>query len=71
MVPILPCDAEAALWRGQERARLERTGKTLARADGEIAAVAATRVLMLVTRNTTDYQHIGTLRTENWFQPEP
>lgn len=69
--PILPYDAEAALWLGQERARLERTGKTLARADGEIAAVAATRGLILVTRNTTDYQHISTLRTENWFQPQP
>lgn len=64
---ILPYDIKAASWLGQERARLMREGKTLPRPDGQIAAVAITHELTLVTRNIADFQHIDGLRLENWF----
>ncbi|MEO5335667.1 MAG: PIN domain-containing protein [Magnetospirillum sp. WYHS-4] len=48
---LLPFDAKAALWLGRERARLASLGRTVGRADGEIAAIAATNGLILVTRN--------------------
>ncbi|NOU22020.1 MAG: type II toxin-antitoxin system VapC family toxin [Methyloglobulus sp.] len=65
---ILPFDQLAASWYGKERARLQRQGKTCAYADGEIAAIAVTRQLTLVTRNTQDFEHFQNLALQNWFE---
>jgi tRNA(fMet)-specific endonuclease VapC len=65
---LLPFDARCALWLGRERARLAALGLLAPRADGEIAAVAATQDLVLVTRNTTDFRQFQGLRLENWFE---
>ena len=54
-LPILPYDAEAAAWHGRERARLERTGRKVTFADGQIAAIAAVNELVVVTRNARDF----------------
>lgn len=67
-LPVLPYDAEAAQWHARERARLERAGRTRPFADGTIAAVAATRNLILVTRNTDDFVGFDGLHIENWFE---
>lgn len=64
---ILPFDARCALWLGRERARLTHLGKPAPRTDGEIAAIAATNGLVLVTRNVADFQHFTGLQVENWF----
>ncbi|MEQ1637544.1 MAG: type II toxin-antitoxin system VapC family toxin [Methylococcales bacterium] len=64
---ILPFDQAAADWYTKERARLHRLGKPCAYADGEIAAIAATQNLTLVTRNTLDFEHFQYLNLENWF----
>jgi len=64
---ILPFDQAAADWYGKERARLKRDGKTCTYADGEIAAIAATRNLTLVTRNTQDFENFQQLALINWF----
>lgn len=64
---VLPYDDKAALWLGLERARLQAKGLTVSRPDGEIAAVAITQGLTLVTRNVPDFRHIQALRIENWF----
>ncbi len=37
-------------------------------ADGEIAAVAVTNQLVLVTRNSRDFERFDNLRLENWFE---
>jgi tRNA(fMet)-specific endonuclease VapC len=65
---LLPFDARGGLWLGRERARLAGLGLPAPRADGEIAAVAATQDLILVTRNTADFRQFLGLRLENWFE---
>jgi tRNA(fMet)-specific endonuclease VapC len=65
---ILPYDQAAANWYAVERARLQRQGKTCAYADGEIAAIAVTQKLTLVTRNTQDFENFQNLALQNWFE---
>ena len=65
---ILPFDQAAADWFAKERARLQRQGQTCAYADGEIAAVAVTQNLTLVTRNTKDFGSFKNLVLQNWFE---
>ena len=65
---LLPFDVRCGLWLGRERARLAGLGLPAPRAEGEIAAVAATQDLILVTRNTADFRQFHSLRLENWFE---
>ncbi|MEP0548082.1 MAG: type II toxin-antitoxin system VapC family toxin [Rhodothermales bacterium] len=67
-LPVLPYDAEAAQWHARQRARLEAQGKPRPALDGMIAAVAASRGLILVTRNTGDFAGYDGLHVENWFE---
>ena len=66
-LPIVPYDAAAAAWHGEERARLQAVGLVPAYADGQIAAVAKVNGLILVTRNLVNFQHFQGLEAENWF----
>jgi tRNA(fMet)-specific endonuclease VapC len=66
---ILPFDQAAADWFGKERARLKLQGKTSAYADCEIAAIAVSQNLTLVTRNTKDFENFQGLVLDNWFEP--
>ncbi|NJL54268.1 type II toxin-antitoxin system VapC family toxin [bacterium] len=68
-MPILPYDEAAATWHAAERSRLSLLGRTPAFADGQIAAIAATQGLILVTRNERDYQPFANLQLANWFAP--
>jgi tRNA(fMet)-specific endonuclease VapC len=65
---VLPYDQTAADWYAKERARLHQQGKTRAYADGEIAAIAVTQNLILVTRNTQDFENFQNLVLQNWFE---
>lgn len=65
-IPILPYDAGAAAWHAGERARLAQAGVPPPFADGQIAAVAATNDLVLVTFNGEDYAAFRDLRVEDW-----
>jgi tRNA(fMet)-specific endonuclease VapC len=67
-VPILPYDQEAAQWFASERARLSSIGLSPSYADGQIAGVAASRGLILVTRNVRDFENFENLRIANWFE---
>jgi tRNA(fMet)-specific endonuclease VapC len=63
---VLPYDAQAAAWHARERARLKASGRIPPFVDGQIAAVAATQNLRLVTLNEADYMHFSGLVLENW-----
>lgn len=65
--PILPYDAQAALWHATERARLVRLGQPPSFADGQIAATAQVNNLIIVTANTPDFSMFQDLQVENWF----
>ena len=64
---ILPYSAEAAEWHATERARLAANGLTPPFADGQIAAIAQTNKLTLVSRNIADFKHFSGLKVQNWF----
>ena len=65
-IPMLPYDRAAAEWHARERARLEAAGHPPPFADGQIASIAATRDLVLVTRNIKDYAAFEGLTVEDW-----
>lgn len=66
-LPILPYDERAAEWHGAERARLERAGRPAPFVDGQIAAIAATSGIPLVTANPTDFKWFKGLHVLNWI----
>jgi tRNA(fMet)-specific endonuclease VapC len=63
---ILPYDAQAAAWHAGERARLDARGRTRPLVDGQIAAIARSRGLVLVTGNPADYRDFDGLAIEDW-----
>lgn len=65
-LPILPYDPAAALWHADERARMSLAGQMPPFADGQIAAIAATHDLVLVTFNTADYAAFQGLTLVDW-----
>ena len=67
-LPILPFGEAAGRWFARERVRLERIGQEPSLADGMIAATAAANDLILVTRNTSDFERFDGLHVENWFE---
>jgi len=64
---LLPYDKQASLWHANERTRLTNIGKPPAFVDSQIAAIAASNDLTLVTRNIKDFERFKGLRLENWF----
>lgn len=64
--PILPYDEAAADWHGRERARLEDQGRPKPFVDGQIAAIAFTRALTLVTTNAKDFRSFDGLDVVDW-----
>ena len=69
-MPILEYDQHAAEWHALERTRLVAKGETPPFSDGQIAGIAATQGLILVTRNTSDFERFKGLHIENWFDAE-
>lgn len=66
---VLLFDEPCAETFGQVRARLLKTGITVSATDMQIAAVALTHDLTLVTHNVRDFRAIPDLRIEDWLQP--
>lgn len=64
--PILDYGFRAADWHARERARLAATGRTPPFVDGQIAAIAHSNDLVLVTANTNDFRAFDDLRIESW-----
>lgn len=66
-LPILPYDEVAASWHATERARLEGEGAPIPFIDGQIASIARSHDLILVTANVKDFRRFEGLRIENWL----
>jgi tRNA(fMet)-specific endonuclease VapC len=67
-IPILPYDEGAARWHATERARLATLGRLPSFADGQIAAIAVTAGLTLVTSNTADFTPFEGVEIANWLE---
>lgn len=67
-IDTLPYDVAAATWHAEERARLSASGAPPPLVDSQIAAIAATNRLTLVTRNTKDFKRFRGLKVENWWR---
>ena len=66
-LPILPYDEHAAEWLAEERVRLERAGRQTPVVDGQIAAVAATNGIPVVTGNVADFAIFKGVAVQNWI----
>ena len=67
-IPILPYNADAAELHAGERARLSLKGETPSFVDGQIASIAISNDLILVTRNTSDFIKFKNIKLENWHK---
>lgn len=65
-MPVLVYDERAAEWHAAERARLAALGRTPSFVDGQIAAVAVTHELTLVTLNTAHYGDFADVHLVDW-----
>ncbi|MFH1981088.1 MAG: type II toxin-antitoxin system VapC family toxin [Pseudomonadota bacterium] len=63
---ILPYDERAAEWHAAQRALLSASGYMPSFVDGQIAAIAFVNGMILVTRNTSDFEHFNGLDVLNW-----
>ena len=70
--PIIQFDNHAAWIQADIRMRLKESGKTVDYADTEIAAIAISNQMILVTRNTKHFEPIVEIDSvfyyENWFE---
>jgi len=62
----LPFDDTAAKTYGKIRAELEQVGTPIGPLDLQIAAIALTHQLTLVTHNTREFSRIPQLQLEDW-----
>lgn len=69
-ITLLNYDLQAAQYHAKERARLSKVGKIPAFIDGQIASIAYTNNLILVTNNVNDFKDFSGLIIENWFVSE-
>ena len=68
---IIKYDNHAALIQADIRARLKEKGISIDFPDSQIAAIAISNGMILVTRNTKHFepiQEVSTLLLENWFE---
>ena len=69
-IDVIPYDKFSADICGELQARAENEGRTLPGYDLQIASTALANGMVLVTRNTADFNYIkekAMLRVENWF----
>lgn len=67
-VPILDYDLKSAQYHAEKRVRLSKMGKTPAFADGQIASIAFSNDLILVTNHVKDFADFEGLEIDSWFE---
>jgi len=65
-LPLFDYNLKAAQYHAQQRARLSKVGKTPAFIDGQIASIALTNDVILVTNNVVDFQDFDSLISAPW-----
>jgi len=70
-LPILDFNLPSALLYGRHKARLRRSGMTVADADLMIAAIILAQGATLVTGNARHYDRLDGLRLEDWIRQPP
>lgn len=65
-IPSLPFDDRAAEHCGEIRAYLAQQGRPIGPYDLQIAAIARSASLCLVTRNVSEFSRVPGLTVENW-----
>lgn len=65
----LPFDGKAAIVYGDIRAELESAGTPIGSYDLQIAAIALSNNLTLVTHNLKEFNRVKALKTEDWELP--
>lgn len=65
----LPFDDEVAVTYGKIRAHLEQAGTPIGPLDMQIAAIAVTHGLTLVTHNIREFSRVADLLLEDWEIP--
>ncbi len=63
---VFSFDRRAALWLATANAQLRAEGKVTGVLDGQVAAVAATRGCIVVTRNVRHFENFDGLHVETW-----
>ncbi|MBD2248411.1 type II toxin-antitoxin system VapC family toxin [Nostoc sp. FACHB-888] len=63
---IIPLDPEAARIAGRIRAELAASGTPIGPYDVQIAAIAMTNNLIVVTHNTKEFIRVNELQIEDW-----
>lgn len=66
-VNVINFDSAAAFQAGCIRAELEKSGQPLSFTDIQIAAIAISHNMLLVTGNLRHFKRIKDLRVENWM----
>ncbi len=69
-IAVLDFDLKAAFLAGNLRAQLEMAGTRLAWADIQIAAIAQSNDLTLITGNIGHFSRISGLRVANWLEAD-
>ena len=67
-VTILPFDFLAGKKYGEIRSLLEKQGTPLEHADLQIASIALSRNMTLITGNIRHFKRVPNLEIENWLQ---
>ena len=63
---VLPFDSAAARAYAEIAARRRATGRPVAQADAQIAAIARSRGMALATRNVRDFENMGIELLDPW-----
>ena len=66
-LPVFDFDSKAALNLALISSKAQKAGRILPTIDSQIAAIAISNGLTLVTRNLKDFKGYTDLKLENWF----
>ena len=67
LIDIIPMDIQAAHRYAKIRVYLERQGAVISERDVQIASIAQSRDLILVSHNVKEFERVQDLTVEDWY----